>query len=221
MANDSKGATDYPQCVGHEIVGIAVRVGSKVEGDIKVGDRVGVGAQGDSCRARLKGDCEECSSGMEQYCNNRFVGTYDGVHLNGDKSMGGYALYNRTPSHFVFKIPEGISSAAAAPMLCAGVTTYSPLKHYGAGPGKEVGVVGLGGLGHFAILWAKALGVDRIVVISRNSNKADDAIALGADAYIATDEDQEAFKKHSRSLDIIISTASSSKVSQLRCSYHF
>jgi alcohol dehydrogenase (NADP+) len=211
-----KGATDYPQCVGHEIVGIAVRVGSQAEGNIKVGDRVGVGAQADSCLGRLQDECDECASDMEQYCNHKFVGTYDGVHLNGDKSFGGYALYNRSPSHFVFKIPEGITSAAAAPMLCAGVTTYSPLKHYGAGPGKKVGVVGLGGLGQFAILWAKALGADEIVAISRKKNKAGDALRLGADAYIATDEDKDGFKKHVRSLDIVISTISSSKVSQWR-----
>ncbi|KAH7396668.1 putative zinc-binding alcohol dehydrogenase [Phaeosphaeria sp. MPI-PUGE-AT-0046c] len=205
------GATDYPQCVGHEIVGIAVRVGSQAENSIKIGDRVGVGAQCDSCLGRLNKECEECASGLEQYCQHKFVGTYAGTHLNGDKSWGGYALYNRSPSHFVFKIPEGVSSAAAAPMLCAGVTTYSPLKHYGAGPGKSVGVVGLGGLGHFAILWAKALGVDRIVAISRKAEKAQDALRLGADAYVATDDGPNAFAEHARSLDIIISTISSAK----------
>lgn len=153
---------------------------------------------------------------MEQYCEHKFVGTYAGTHLNGDKAWGGYALYNRSPSHFVVKIPEGVASAAAAPMLCAGVTTYSPLKHYGAGPGKTVGVVGLGGLGHFAILWAKALGVDKIVAISRKAEKAEDALKLGADAYIATDDDPKAFAEHAISLDIIISTVSSAKVSQPR-----
>ncbi|OAK96298.1 GroES-like protein [Phaeosphaeriaceae sp. SRC1lsM3a] len=156
---------NYPQCVGHEIVGIVVRGGSKAENDIKVGDRVG-------------------------------------THVNGDKSWGGYALYNRSPSHFVFKIPEIVSSATAAPMLCAGVTTYSPLKHYG-------------GLGHFAILWAKALGVDKIIAISRKAEKAEDALKLGADAYVATDDGPNAFAEHARTLEIIISTISSAKRKKL------
>lgn len=208
-----QGPTDYPCCAGHEIVGIAVRVGSKAEGNIKIGDRVGVGAECDSCLGRVNGDCDECSSGLEQYCPNRFVGTYNGTHLNGDKSYGGYALYNRSPSHFVIKIPDEISSAAAAPMLCAGITTYSPLKYYGCGPGKRVGVVGLGGLGHFAVLWAKALGAEHVVAISRKSSKASDALKLGADVYIATEEDPEWATKNLKSLDIIISTVSSSQVS--------
>lgn len=132
--------------------------------------------------------------------------------MNGDKSWGGYALYNRSPSHFVFKIPESVSLAAAARMLCAGVTTYSPLKHYGAGRGKSIRVVGLGGLGHVAILWAKALGVDSVIAISRKAEKAEDALKLGADAYVATDDGPNAFSEHARTLDIIISTISSAKV---------
>ncbi|KAH6661833.1 putative zinc-binding alcohol dehydrogenase [Halenospora varia] len=204
------GPTPYPCCVGHEIVGTAVRVGSKVEG-IRVGDRVGVGAQCDSCQGR-NGPCEECASGMENYCGNHFVSTYGNAHLNGDISQGGYALYNRSPSHFIVKIPDGIPSAEAAPMLCAGITTYSPLKHNGCGPGKRVGVVGLGGLGHFAVLWAKALGADKVVAISRKASKKTDALSLGADEYIATDDDPKWAQRNSRSLDIIISTVSSSKM---------
>lgn len=116
--------TIYPCCVGHEIVGTAVRVGSKVEKNIKVGDRVGVGAQSSSC---LKPECEECASGMENHCP-RMVGTYNGKYPDGSKSNGGYADYCRAPSHFVIKIPDSISSADAAPMLCGGITAYSPLK---------------------------------------------------------------------------------------------
>ncbi|KAF4212490.1 hypothetical protein CNMCM8980_000924 [Aspergillus fumigatiaffinis] len=205
------GPTMYPCCVGHEIVGIAVRVGSKAEGGIKVGDRVGVGAQNDSCLGR-KGDCEECASGMEQYCGHGMVGTYNGVHYNGDKSYGGYALYHRAPSHFVVKIPDAIPSAEAAPMMCGGITLYSPLKHYGCGPGKKVGVVGIGGLGHFGILFAKALGADKVVAISRKANKREDALKLGADEYIATDDEPDWAKTHNRSLDLIVSTVSSSKM---------
>ncbi|RAH45271.1 NAD(P)-dependent alcohol dehydrogenase [Aspergillus aculeatinus CBS 121060] len=205
------GPTNYPCCVGHEIVGVAVRVGSKVEGGIKVGDRVGVGAQSESCMGR-NGDCEACASGLEQYCPKSMVGTYNGVYANGGKSYGGYATYNRVPSRFAVKIPDAIPSAVAAPMLCGGITTYSPLKHFGCGPGKRVGIIGVGGLGHFGIMFAKALGADKVVAISRKGNKREDALKLGADAYIATDEDSEWAQKNSRSLDLIISTVSSSKM---------
>ncbi|KAF2010475.1 putative zinc-binding alcohol dehydrogenase [Aaosphaeria arxii CBS 175.79] len=204
------GPTPYPCCVGHEIVGIAVRVGSKVTKDIKVGDRVGVGAQSDSCLGR-KGSCENCAAKLENYCPH-FVGTYGMHHFNGDKSYGGHALYNRSPSHFVFKIPDAVPSAYAAPMLCAGITTYSPLKHYGAGPGKTVGIIGLGGLGHFGVLWAKALGADRVVAISRKADKRATALDLGADEYISTDADADWAQKHAGTIDIIISTISSSKM---------
>jgi alcohol dehydrogenase (NADP+) len=197
--------------VGHEIVGTAIRVGSKAVGGIKVGDRVGVGAQAESCLGRL-GDCPECSMGLEQYCTHKFVGTYNDHFINGDKTYGGYALYNRTPSHFVVKIPDGISSADAAPMLCGGVTVYSPLKNNDCGPGKRVGIIGLGGLGHFAVLFAKAMGADRIVAISRKAEKGADALKLGADLYIATDDEPDWAAKHARSLDIILSTVSSTQV---------
>ncbi|KAJ6089271.1 hypothetical protein N7467_004487 [Penicillium canescens] len=204
------GPTDYPCCVGHEVVGTAVRVGSQVKGDIKVGDRVGVGAQSGACQNK-NGDCEACAAKLEQFCN-KMVGTYNGTYANGGKSYGGYALYNRSPSHFVIKIPDAISSADAAPMLCGGITTYSPLKQNGCGPGKSVGVVGIGGLGHFAILFAKALGADRVVAISRKSDKKEDALKLGADDFIATGEDEDWVTRHGQSLDLIISTASSSKM---------
>ncbi|PWY75022.1 zinc-binding alcohol dehydrogenase [Aspergillus heteromorphus CBS 117.55] len=205
------GPTAYPCCVGHEIVGVAVRVGSQAVGDIKIGDRVGVGAQSDSCQGR-KGDCEECAAGLEQYCRHSMVGTYNGTYMNGGKSYGGYSLYHRSPSRFVIKIPDGISSAHAAPMLCGGITVYSPLRHYGCGPGKRVGIIGVGGLGHFGIMFAKALGADKVVGISRKANKKEDALKLGADSYIATDEDPEWAKNHARSLDLIVSTVSSSKM---------
>lgn len=202
-------------CVGHEIVGTAVRVGSKVTNGIKVGDRVGVGAQSDSCQGR-QGDCEECAMGWEQYCSKKFTGTYNSTHQNGDKSYGGYALYNRVPSHFAIKIPDGISSAAAAPMLCGGVTLYSPLKHNGCGPGKRVGIIGVGGLGHFGVLFAKAMGADKVVAISRKTAKSEDAIKMGADLYIATEDELDWATKHARSLDLIVCTVSSSKVRRKR-----
>lgn len=203
------GPTNYPCVVGHEIVGTAVRVGSKAEGGIKVGDVVGVGAQGDSCQSR-DGPCSACENGEEQYCGH-VVNTYASVHRNGGKGFGGYALYHRAPSHFVIKIPDGLAPEAAAPMLCGGVTTYSPLKHFGAGPGKKVGVVGVGGLGHFAVLFAKALGVEEVVGISRKADKRKDALAIGCDDYIATDDDKDWDKKNAGRFDIIISTVSSQK----------
>lgn len=143
------------------------------------------------------------------------AGTYNSKFLNGGTSYGGYALYNRSPSRFVVKIPDTIPSAEAAPMLCAGITTYSPLRENGCGPGKRVGVIGVGGLGHFAIMFSKAMGADRVVAISRKGNKEEDSLQLGADAYIATDEDADWASVNSRSLDLIISTVSSSKVCSL------
>ncbi|PFH60258.1 hypothetical protein XA68_11245 [Ophiocordyceps unilateralis] len=196
--------TPYPVVVGHEIVGVAVRVGSKAEGNIKVGDVVGVGAQSDSCQER-DGHCDACSHGEENYCK-QFVTTYASKFRNGDKSYGGYGLYHRCPSHFVVKIPDGLPLEMAAPMLCAGVTVYSPLRHFKAGPGKKVGVVGVGGLGHFAVLFAKAMGVDEVVGISRREAKRGDAMALGCDDYIATADDETWASKNSRRFDLIINT---------------
>ncbi|TVY68659.1 putative formaldehyde dehydrogenase AdhA [Lachnellula suecica] len=197
------GQSLYPCCVGHEIVGTAIKVGKNVK-HLKVGDRCGVGAQSGSCL-----DCEECSDGQEQYCSKGNIGTYNGKYPDGSKSYGGYADYCRAPAHFAVKIPDSISLAEAAPMLCAGVTVWNPLKHNGAGPGKKVGIVGVGGLGHFGLLWAKALGCDEVVAISRTNSKKEDAInKLGATKFIATEEDGWA-KKNARSLDLIVSTVSS------------
>lgn len=202
------GSTLYPCCVGHEIVGTAVKVGSKVENGIKVGDRVGVGAQSSSC---LKPDCEDCSSDQENMCPD-IVDTYNAKYPDGSKSYGGFSDYARVPSHFVIKIPDAIPSEEAAPMLCGGITLYSPLKKNGAGPGKKVGIVGIGGLGHFGLLYAKALGADKVVAISRTSDKKADAIKMGADDFIATDEYPDWSQHHTRSLDLIICTVSSSNM---------
>ncbi|GAB7366231.1 hypothetical protein MBLNU230_g7789t1 [Neophaeotheca triangularis] len=203
------GPTPYPCCVGHEIVGKAVRVGSKAEKGIKVGDRVGVGAQNASC---LKPDCEECAAGIENHCSRGLVGTFASKYPDGSKTYGGYADYHRAPSHFVFKIPDKIASEDAAPMLCGGITVYSPLKQNGCGPGKKVGIVGVGGLGHFGIIFAKALGADKVVGISRKAEKRADVLKMGADDYIATDEDPDWATHHASSLDLIVSTVSSPKM---------
>lgn len=202
----------YPVVVGHEIIGEVVRVGSKAEGGLRVGDVVGVGAQSDACLNRdSTHSCLECDEEMENYCT-RLVGTYASHFFNGDKTFGGYARYHRCPSHFVIKIPDGLAPEFAAPMLCAGVTTYSPLKHFGAGPGKKVGVVGVGGLGHFAVLFAKALGADEVVGISRRASKRQEALDLGCTDYIATEDDKDWQSNNARRLDLIISTVSSPKV---------
>lgn len=171
---------------------------------LKVGDRCGVGAQSGSCL-----DCEECAAGLEQYCSKGNTGTYNGKYKDGSKSYGGYADYCRAPAHFAVKIPDGLTLAEAAPMLCGGITVYNPLVHNGAGPGKRVGIIGIGGLGHFGILWAKALGCDEVVAISRTGGKTADAKKMGADKFIATDNDKDWAKKNSRSLDLIVSTVSS------------
>ncbi|KAG6007121.1 hypothetical protein E4U21_006305 [Claviceps maximensis] len=204
------GKTPYPCVVGHEIVGVAVRVGSKAEGGIKIGDVVGVGAQSDSCLGR-DGPCSECSTDAENYCK-KIVGTYGAVHRNGGKAYGGYSLYHRCPSHFVIKVPDGLAPEHAAPMLCGGVTVYSPLKHFRAGPGKRIAVAGVGGLGHFAVLFAKALGADEVVGISRKASKRQEALDLGCDDYIATDDDKDWGKHNARRFHLIISTVSSDKM---------
>jgi len=137
------------------------------------------------------------------------VGTYNGKYSDGSKSYGGYANYCRAPAHFAVKIPDALKLEDAAPMLCGGITVFSPLKKNGAGPGKRVGIVGIGGLGHFGLMFAKALGADEVVAISRTSAKKEDAFAMGATRFIATSVDPKWAKTHSRSLDLIVSTVSS------------
>lgn len=195
--------------VGHEIIGKAVKVGKNVK-HIKEGSRVGVGAQARSC---LQKTCLDCSANEEPHCVNENINTYGSVYPKDEgKSYGGYATHNRTNGHFVLNIPDGLDSADAAPMLCGGITVYSPLKQGGCGKGKTVGIVGVGGLGHFGVLFAKALGADKVVGISRKADKRDDVLKLGADEYIATDEDKDWAKHHKRTLDLIVCTVSSEKM---------
>jgi len=169
-----------PLCVGHEVIGKVIRVGSKVT-KVKVGDRAGVGAQ---ISADLT--CEQCKSDNENYCPNQ-VDTYGAKHTDGTISQGGYSSHLRANEYFTFKIPDNLDTALAAPMLCAGLTTYSPLKRLGAGPGKKVAIVGLGGLGHFGVLWSVALGAETYV-ISHSARKKDDALKMGAKDFITTNE---------------------------------
>lgn len=204
----NQGPTLYPCVVGHEIVGTAVRVGSQVK-HIQVGDRVGVGAQSGSCLNRT-GPCSDCSSGHENYCFHRgHCDTYNGIFLNSGKSYGGYATYNHCPGYFGVKIPDGVSSAHAAPRLCGGVTTYSSLKNGGCGPSTRVGIIGVGGLGHFGILWAKALGAKKVAGISRRASKGADVLKTGATQYIATGDERDWAQKYAGTLDLIVCTVSS------------
>ncbi|KAI1759320.1 NADP-dependent alcohol dehydrogenase-like protein [Hypoxylon sp. FL1150] len=195
------GAQKFPLAVGHEIVGKAVKVGPKVT-LIKEGQRVGVGAQSWSCL-----ECRQCKNDNETYCPKQ-MDTYGAVWPDtGIVTQGGYSSHVRTHEHWVFPIPDGLESHLAAPMLCAGITSYSPLVRNGAGPGKKVAVVGLGGLGHFAVLFAKALGAETWV-ISRSHSKEADARKMGADGYLAS-QDKDWNKDHRMTFDLIVSTANS------------
>lgn len=186
-------------CVGHEIVGEAIKVGPKVT-LIKPGQRVGVGAQSYSCL-----DCKQCANDNETYCRKQ-LDTYGAVWPDtGLVSQGGYSSHVRTHEHWVFPIPDGLTTNQAAPMLCAGLTVYSPLVRNGAGPGKKVGIVGVGGIGHFGILFAKALGAETWA-ISRSHAKEADAMKMGADGFIAT-QDKDWEKDHIMTFDLIVNTA--------------
>ncbi|KAK5098898.1 hypothetical protein LTS08_006277 [Lithohypha guttulata] len=205
------GPTDYPVCVGHEIVGQAVRVGSQVPGGIKVGDRVGVGAQSGACHNK-QGDCEACADGMEHHCKYS-TDTFNSKWPDGSKSYGGYADYWRGKYSFVVKIPDAIPSDKAAPMLCGGITGFHPLIQHGANSKSRVGVIGIGGLGHFALMGAaQALGCKKVVAISRSSTKKEDAFKMGATDFIATEEDEDWAEKNAGTLDVIVSTVSSHKM---------
>ncbi len=194
------GAITYPQVVGHEIVGVVTEVGSAVTLH-NVGDRVGVGCMVNSCR-----ECENCLAGMEQYCLNGNTGTYTSVDRDGTITQGGYSTHIVVVEDFVLTVPEAIPFEAAAPLLCAGITTYSPLVHWKAGPGKKVAVVGMGGLGHMAVKIAAALGAD-VTVLSQGLSKKDDGLRFGAQHYFAT-SDPATFTELKNSFDLIINTVS-------------
>ncbi|MFT8319171.1 MAG: NAD(P)-dependent alcohol dehydrogenase [Sporolactobacillus sp.] len=199
-AHGEWGAIHYPLVPGHEIAGIVADVGSEVT-KYKIGDRVGVGCMVDSC-----GECENCRNGEEQYCLKGNVPTYAGVDKYGEPTQGGYSTHIVVTENFVVRIPDSIGLDAAAPLLCAGITTYSPLNHWQAGPNKKVAVVGLGGLGHMAVKIAHAKGAE-VTVLSQTLRKKDDGLKFGADYYYAT-SDPDTFKKLAGSFDLIINTVS-------------
>ena len=196
------GPQQYPLAPGHEIAGIVTEVGSEVTKQ-KVGDRVGVGCMVNSCK-----ECANCEAGEEQYCLNGNVGTYGSVDLDGTITQGGYSSDVVVNEDFVVSIPESLDLDVAAPLLCAGITTYSPLRHWGAGPGKKVAVVGLGGLGHMAVKLASAMGAE-VTVLSQSLKKMEDGLKLGAKDYYAT-SDPATFEKLGGTFDLIINTVSAS-----------
>jgi len=194
------GKITYPQVVGHEIVGIVAEVGSEVSLH-KVGDRVGVGCMVNSCR-----ECESCLAGKQQYCLKGNTGTYAAVDADGTITQGGYSTHVVVVDDFVLKVPESIPFEKAAPLLCAGITTYSPLAHWNAGPGTRVAVVGMGGLGHMGVKIAHAMGCE-VTVLSQTLSKQEDGLRLGADHYYAT-SDPSTFEQLRSSFDLIINTVS-------------
>lgn len=194
------GPIQYPQVVGHEIVGRVVEVGTDVTKH-KIGDTVGVGCQSNSCR-----ECEPCRQGQDQYCLKGNTQTYCGLDVDGTITQGGYSQAVVTNEDFVLSIPEGLDPAKAAPLLCAGITTYSPLRHWNVAPGTRVGVIGMGGLGHMAVKIAAAMGAE-VTVLSRGTKKKDDALRFGATHYVDTN-DTEAMAEMADSLDLIINTVS-------------
>lgn len=199
MARNDWGMSVYPLVPGHEIIGRVIGVGSDVT-RFKQGDRVAVGCMVDSCQ-----ECDQCHKGEEQLCRNGMTLTYSWPERTGDGiTQGGYSKHLVCREEFVLSVPDALDLSRAAPLLCAGITTYSPLRTWNMGPGSRVGVVGMGGLGHMAIKLAAGIGAD-VTVLSRSPDKAKDALELGADRLlVSTDEDT--MKQHASSLDLIIDT---------------
>lgn len=198
-ARNDWGGTIYPAVPGHEIIGRITKIGNEVT-KFKVGDLAGVGCIVDSC-----GTCESCKHDLEQYCLNGFTGTYNGKdkHLGGH-TFGGYSQKVVVDSDHVLRIPENLDLAAVAPLLCAGITTWSPLRHWNVGPGSKVAVIGLGGLGHMVIKLAKGLGAE-VTLFSRTPGKTEDAKQLGADHVVISTEQAEMDSVKGK-FDVIIDT---------------
>lgn len=201
QARDEWGGAIFPMVPGHEIAGIVSRVGAKVT-RFKPGDKVGVGCFVDSCR-----DCESCSAGLEQYCTRGMIATYNSTEKDGKTpTYGGYSTRITVDENYVLRIPDSLPLDRAAPLLCAGITTYSPLNHWKAGPGKRVAVIGLGGLGHMAVQIANAMGAE-VTVLSHSLRKKEDGLRLGAKHFLAT-SDAKTFTDLAGRFDLIINTVS-------------
>jgi uncharacterized zinc-type alcohol dehydrogenase-like protein len=193
------GPASYPVVPGHEISGVVAEVGSAVT-KYKVGDRVGVGCLVDSCR-----ECNSCKSGLDQYCTGMVL-TYNAMGRDGTVTLGGYSTAIVVDENYVLRIPDNIPLEAAAPLLCAGITMYSPLRHWNAGPGKRIAIVGFGGLGHIGVKLAAAMGAE-VTVLSQSLKKMDDGLRLGASHYYAT-SDPDTFNTLAGTFDIIVNTVS-------------
>ncbi|MBC6493256.1 NAD(P)-dependent alcohol dehydrogenase [Microbacterium sp. 4-7] len=194
------GPQQYPLAPGHEIAGTVAAIGSDVTKHA-VGDRVGVGCLVNSC-----GECRNCLRGDEQFCSNGAIFTYGSTDRDGSVTQGGYSEQVVVTESFAVRIPDALGLDVAAPLLCAGITTYSPLRHWNVGPGTRVAVVGLGGLGHMGVQIAHALGAE-VTVLSQTLSKKDDGLRLGADHYYAT-SDAETFRSLRGSFDVILNTVS-------------
>lgn len=200
QAREEWGAATFPMVPGHEIAGVVTAVGSEVTRHA-VGDHVGIGCFVDSCR-----ECEHCLAGEEQYCLKGNVGTYNARDYSGSVTYGGYSTAIVADENYVLRIPNSIPLDKAAPLLCAGITLFSPLNHWGAGPGKRVAIVGMGGLGHMGVQIAHAMGAE-VTVLSHSLSKKDDGLRFGADEYLAT-SDPETFRANRGRFDLIINTVS-------------
>jgi uncharacterized zinc-type alcohol dehydrogenase-like protein len=200
QVRDEWGGSVFPMVPGHEIVGRVVEVGSHVKG-FKAGDLAGVGCMVNSCQ-----HCPECNEGLEQYCDEGFVGTYGAIDRDGTVTYGGYSNHVVVTEKFVLHVSEKLDLARVAPLLCAGITTWSPLRQWNAKAGDRVAVMGLGGLGHMAVKFAAALGCE-VTVFSTSPNKEADARALGAHKFVVS-KDKESMKSVSNYFDLIINTVS-------------
>lgn len=200
MARGEWGPTEYPCVPGHEIVGHVRAVGQNVT-KFKKGDTVGVGCMVDSC-----GTCGSCKEGLEQFCDNGFTGTYGSPDKHGGYTKGGYSNFIVVDERFVLNIPKNLDLAAVAPLLCAGITTYSPLRYVNVGKGDKIGVLGLGGLGHMGVKLAASFGAE-VTVLSGSPSKRADAERLGAKKFVLTN-DKDAVKQHFEYFDYILDTVS-------------
>jgi len=200
QVKDEWGNSIFPMVPGHEIAGVVAEVGSAVS-RFSPGERVGVGCLVDSC-----GECEYCQAGEEQFCTRGSVPTYNGREYNGEPTFGGYSQQIVVKDRFVVNIPDSIELQDAAPLLCAGITTYVPLKHWRVKEGTRLAVIGMGGLGHVAVQIAAAMGAE-VTVLSQTLNKKDDGLRFGAKHYYATSE-RSTFKELASSFDVILNTVS-------------
>jgi alcohol dehydrogenase (NADP+) len=201
QARDEWGGSIFPMVPGHEIAGVVTKVGGKVT-KFKVGDRVGVGCFVDSCRR-----CAECTRGLEQYCSGGgLVLTYNSREKDGTPTFGGYSDKIIVDENYVLRMPANLPLDACSPLLCAGITLYSPLRHWKAGPGKKVAIIGLGGLGHMGVKFSHALGAET-TVLSQTLKKQEDGKRLGADYFYAT-SDPQTFKKLRGYFDLVVNTVS-------------